>query len=504
MEDILRTERETRKFRLLALLLLAAGVYFQRKEIDIWPALGLSLFYLVYLSFLLFTLIRFLPARILPYLMLVVDTGFAGGTLALFGVESAFFVFFPVLIIYYAIYLGYSGSFLSATLVSFAYIGIAYMQGANTGLLGRLLPMQIPLFYLIAVFSGYVAQRRLREQTERHELALLLQAERGARSMADLSVDLTAALDPDQLQRKMVQMAVSAAECTHGAIVLLDDSAGGLAPPVAMFPEGARIGPAKGGRAAKEQIEQARKLIQGGEPREIGSPEDEMMSAWAGGLSPSYVLLVPLVGNGAYRGVLWLLSATARESISPRQRELIGHLVGCFVPLIANAKAYATVRKESTRLSSELRGAVSQMARTQEMQKKGDARFGQLRLDAAQETAWFGSRRLELSAREFDVLYLLAKHGGRPVSQEVLLREVWGEQGTTRSNVVDVSINRLRRKLASQIESDDLVQTIRGVGYKLDSERAAMVEANGADGGKGSGVGGQSSGHKSHGAGEPT
>ncbi|MDO8670615.1 MAG: hypothetical protein Q7O66_04200, partial [Dehalococcoidia bacterium] len=109
MEDILRTERETRKFRLLALLLVAAGVYFQQREIPIWPAVAVSLIYLVYLSFLLFKLIRRLPARLLPFLMLIVDTGFVGGLLHFFGVESAFFVFFPVLIIYYAIYLGYTG-----------------------------------------------------------------------------------------------------------------------------------------------------------------------------------------------------------------------------------------------------------------------------------------------------------------------------------------------------------------------------------------------------------
>ncbi|MDO8691914.1 MAG: winged helix-turn-helix domain-containing protein, partial [Dehalococcoidia bacterium] len=156
----------------------------------------------------------------------------------------------------------------------------------------------------------------------------------------------------------------------------------------------------------------------------------------------------------------------------------IEHLVECFIPLVANAKAYAAFRKESVRVSSELHGAVGQMTRTQDMQKKSDVRFGQLRLEAAQETAWFGTRRLDLSAREFDVLYVLARHGGRPVSQEVLLRDVWGDQGLTRSNVIDVSINRLRRKLASQTSLDDLIQTIRGVGYKLDADSAAMVEAS--------------------------
>ncbi|MDO8690948.1 MAG: winged helix-turn-helix domain-containing protein, partial [Dehalococcoidia bacterium] len=417
------------KFRLLALLLVAAGVYFQQREIPIWPAVAVSLFYLIYLSFLLFTLIRLLPARLLPFLMLIVDTGFVGGLLYLFGVESAFFVFFPVLIIYYAIYLGYTGSFLSATLVSFTYIGVAYGQGEDLGALGRLLPMQIPLFYLIAVFSGYVAQRRLREEKDRHELALLLQAERGARSMADLSLDLSAVLDPDRLQRQMVAIAASTAGCTHGAILLVDKNTGELGSPTAIFPEGEGLGFPKGERASKARARLGSELIEGGKRLEISSAESEKLSLWSGGLSPSYVLLVPLVGNGSYRGILWLLSTAVHPGLIDKQGEIIEHLVECFIPLVTNAKAYAAFRKESVRVSSELHGAVSQMTRAQDMQKKSDVRFGQLRLEAAQETAWFGTKRLDLSAREFDVLYVLARHGGRPVSQEVLLRDVWGDQG---------------------------------------------------------------------------
>ena len=96
----------------------------------------------------------------------------------------------------------------------------------------------------------------------------------------------------------------------------------------------------------------------------------------------------------------------------------------------------------------------------------GDAstvRVGGLELDLARRQARVEDRVTDLSDREFRLLYHLVTHAGEVVSRERLLSEVWGYNFDPGSNVVDVCIRRLRKKLgpASPIE------TVRHAGYRL-------------------------------------
>jgi DNA-binding response OmpR family regulator len=75
-------------------------------------------------------------------------------------------------------------------------------------------------------------------------------------------------------------------------------------------------------------------------------------------------------------------------------------------------------------------------------------------------------RRVELTATEFDLLAYLVRHARRVHSREALLRAVWGYDAPVDSNVVDVHIGHLRRKLGAP----PLIHTVRGVGYQLRSE----------------------------------
>jgi two-component system, OmpR family, copper resistance phosphate regulon response regulator CusR len=83
-------------------------------------------------------------------------------------------------------------------------------------------------------------------------------------------------------------------------------------------------------------------------------------------------------------------------------------------------------------------------------------------------TATRGGKRLELTAREFDLLEYLLQHRGSVVSREMLAREVWKQvmRYTPLDNVIDVQITRLRRKLDSDF-SKKLLHTVRGVGFVL-------------------------------------
>ncbi|MGI8718180.1 MAG: response regulator transcription factor [Lapillicoccus sp.] len=75
-------------------------------------------------------------------------------------------------------------------------------------------------------------------------------------------------------------------------------------------------------------------------------------------------------------------------------------------------------------------------------------------------------RRIELTVTEFDVLTCLVRNARRIQSREALLRKVWGYDVPVDSNVVDVHVGHLRRKLGEP----PLIQTVRGVGYVLRSQ----------------------------------
>ena len=74
---------------------------------------------------------------------------------------------------------------------------------------------------------------------------------------------------------------------------------------------------------------------------------------------------------------------------------------------------------------------------------------------------------MRLSSTEFDLLVQLMRHRGRVLSREQLLSAVWGYQHDPQTNIVDVYIGYLRRKLAAPGNPAPIL-TVRSVGYRLD------------------------------------
>ena len=88
---------------------------------------------------------------------------------------------------------------------------------------------------------------------------------------------------------------------------------------------------------------------------------------------------------------------------------------------------------------------------------------GALTLDLARRQARIGEVVAELSDREFRLLHHLVLHQGEVVSRERLLSDVWGYHFDPRSNVVDVCVRRLRKKLGAEAP----IETVRHGGYRL-------------------------------------
>ncbi len=131
------------------------------------------------------------------------------------------------------------------------------------------------------------------------------------------------------------------------------------------------------------------------------------------------------------------------------------------------------------------------LRRSDGIQRSGvEVQVGSLTLNRQQREAELNGERLKLRTKEFDLLFTLAQNLNTVMSREQLLSLVWGYVFSGETRTVDVHINHVRQKLA---DSDLVIETLRGVGYKLtlaeDAEDAdELVAAGGAaqarDGGR--------------------
>jgi two-component system, OmpR family, copper resistance phosphate regulon response regulator CusR len=87
---------------------------------------------------------------------------------------------------------------------------------------------------------------------------------------------------------------------------------------------------------------------------------------------------------------------------------------------------------------------------------------GNVRLDLRTRRASIDDRTVDLTAREFALLDTLLRHADQVLSREQLLSHVWGYSFDPTSNVVDVYVNSLRKKLGPGV-----IETLRGAGYRL-------------------------------------
>ena len=92
--------------------------------------------------------------------------------------------------------------------------------------------------------------------------------------------------------------------------------------------------------------------------------------------------------------------------------------------------------------------------------------IGDLSVDVLARVVQRGNRRIELSPREFALLEYLARNAGHILSRTMLLEHVWDMNQDPLTNVVDVHVNRLRKKIDHGFDVP-LIHTIRGVGYVL-------------------------------------
>ena len=120
---------------------------------------------------------------------------------------------------------------------------------------------------------------------------------------------------------------------------------------------------------------------------------------------------------------------------------------------------------------AELTARLRALLRRNKPESAGVLMIAALEIDPIRRTVTREGRRIDLTAREFELLEYLARNFDRVVSREMLARDVWKESGraTPLDNVIDVHVARLRRKMDDPFESK-LLHTVRGVGFTLSED----------------------------------
>jgi two-component system OmpR family response regulator len=114
----------------------------------------------------------------------------------------------------------------------------------------------------------------------------------------------------------------------------------------------------------------------------------------------------------------------------------------------------------------ELLARLRALLRREAARKEPILKVAELTLDPAHRTVCWSADELVLTPREYRLLEVLMRQAGWVVTREMIVESVWGFDFTDASNLVEVYIRRLRRKLAEH-GAPPLIQTVRGVGYRI-------------------------------------
>ncbi|WP_288816483.1 response regulator transcription factor [uncultured Varibaculum sp.] len=94
-----------------------------------------------------------------------------------------------------------------------------------------------------------------------------------------------------------------------------------------------------------------------------------------------------------------------------------------------------------------------------------------IKIDVSAHRAFQDGRELQLTAKEFDLLRILIKEAGNVVPRQVIMQEVWGSDPASSTKTLDMHISWLRRKLGDDAAYPYYISTVRGMGFRFETDR---------------------------------
>ncbi len=467
MTDILTTERLTFKFRLLALLAVGVAAFAAGPGADRLRVVMLILLYLIY-AFAVHTQLPKWPQPNVVYAMVLVDGLFLGLVSLFIGnAASLIMVLIPLTVPFYAVYGAYGTAFFTATVMLIVF---ALTQAANgRPVFSTAFFMQVPLYYLLAALTGYLAAGRARRLQEQEALQRLVRLENEARALSGAARTIQESLDLGLTLQEMAAAAPSLTGMPECLIALLDRRSGALVTR-ATTTDIARLG-----------VDRLDYLVEW--PREDAVTDEALalrepiaiyentldaagLPTWAARIGVRTLLAAPMISRGVDVGIMYFYGVPSGYHFSERDMTLAQAYADIVALVAVNAQLYEDVQATIASVMSDLRPVVmpKPAAKTRRLSV---IEVGDLVVDLAARQAKIGGKTIALTPTEFDLLAVLAENSGSAVDQDTLLRRVWGEDYSGRSTVVDVGLHRLRRKIEEGQGTHRRIVTVRGSGYML-------------------------------------
>lgn len=116
---------------------------------------------------------------------------------------------------------------------------------------------------------------------------------------------------------------------------------------------------------------------------------------------------------------------------------------------------------------AELQARIRALKRRSKQDRGADIRFADLRIDPVSHKVWRGQVEILVAAKEYDVLVYMVRNAGITLSRKNIAENCWEQPIETFSNIIDVYINYLRKKLDGKFPTK-LIHTVRGQGFVLE------------------------------------
>jgi len=199
------------------------------------------------------------------------------------------------------------------------------------------------------------------------------------------------------------------------------------------------------------------------------SPNGEQARAMAAELD--YDLLILDLGLPLLDGVTVLRSLRESKPRMPilivTSRNRVEDRVQC---LDLGADDYLTKPFSFAELSARIRA----LLRRSHLSATSTLSVADLKLDRVERRVERAGRRIDLTSKEFALLEYMMRNAGRRVTRAMIIEHVWNLSFDTSTNIVDVYVNYLRRKMDKDFASP-LIHTVRGVGYELSNRGASRT-----------------------------
>ncbi|MBV7412821.1 response regulator transcription factor [Dermabacteraceae bacterium TAE3-ERU27] len=144
--------------------------------------------------------------------------------------------------------------------------------------------------------------------------------------------------------------------------------------------------------------------------------------------------------------------------------------VDAVVGLDAGADDYVTKPFRLGELQARIR-ALLRRAQVVEEAAPEELSVNGVSIDVAARRAFVDGEEISLSAKEYDLLRVLVREAGSVVTRDDLMREVWGAEWWGSTKTLDMHVSWLRRKLGDEATSPRRITTVRGVGFRFETEQ---------------------------------